>query len=169
MNLIDELIRVDANFKISTVYTRYPSPFVPQVKEAAEQARAATVATGAVAGTAEAARNVAQAFAQPEEEEPQRPAPLGTTLSSLLTLAEQQMSNWRMSIFDIFPQQSELRVQEVPGVLGWLVVGEVAVWSFGSFRCGGSGGFQCVLVWVPVWFLGLVPDGSGNFRAGSSV
>lgn len=56
-----------------------------QVKEAAEQARAATVATGAVAGTAEAARNVAQAFAQPEEEEPQRPAPLGTTLSSLLT------------------------------------------------------------------------------------
>ena len=68
-----------------------------------------------------------------------------------------------------FPQQSELRVQEVPGVLGWLVVGEVAVWSFGSFRCRGSGGFQCVLVWVPVWFLGLVPDGSGNFRAGSSV
>ena len=60
---------------------------MPQVKEAAEQARAATVATSAVAGTAEA-RNVAQAFAQPEEEEPQRPAPLGTTLSSLLTLEQ---------------------------------------------------------------------------------
>ena len=68
---------------------RYPPPFVPQVKEAAEQARAATVATSTVAGSAEAARNVAQAFAQPEEEEPQRPAPLGTTLSSLLTFAEQ--------------------------------------------------------------------------------
>eukprot|EP00435_Cladocopium_sp_Y103_P022734 s2400_g5.t1 len=64
-----------------------------QVKEAAEQARAATVATGTMAGTAEAAtRNVAQAFAQPEEEEP-RPAPLGTTLSSLLSLAEKLLRN----------------------------------------------------------------------------
>jgi hypothetical protein len=163
LNLIDELIRVDTNFKISTVYTRYPSPFVPQVKEAAEQARAATVATGAVAGTAEAARNVAQAFAQPEEEEPQRPAPLGTTLSSLLTLAEQQMSNWRMSIFDIFPQQS----------LGSRFQGFWdGCWLLGRLQCGRSGvsaSNALVLVWVPVWFLGLVPDGSGNFRAGSSV
>jgi len=59
-----------------------------QVKEAAEQARAATVAggTGGAAGDVTlATRNVAQAFNQAEEEEPQRPAPLGTTLSSLLT------------------------------------------------------------------------------------
>lgn len=59
------------------------------MKEAAEQARAATVAggTGGAAGDATlATRNVAQAFNQAEEEEPQRPAPLGTTLSSLLRL-----------------------------------------------------------------------------------
>ncbi|CAK9079059.1 unnamed protein product [Durusdinium trenchii] len=55
-----------------------------QVKEAAEQARAATVAGGLSTVEGAAARNVAQAFAQAEDEE-QRPAVLGQTLSSLLT------------------------------------------------------------------------------------
>ncbi|CAE7194038.1 unnamed protein product [Symbiodinium pilosum] len=57
-----------------------------QVKEAAEQARAATVAGGLAAADAAAnsSKNVAQAFAEAEEEEEPRPA-LGQTLSSLLT------------------------------------------------------------------------------------
>lgn len=113
-----------------------------------------------------------------------------------------------MSIFNIFPQQSELRglspdkddkasVAAGAGFRGgggmfsrflrapgWFCGSRRfqgfwdGCWLLGRLQCGRSGvsgvvvpggSNALVLVWVPVWFLGLVPDGSGNFRAGSSV
>ena len=74
-----------------------------QVKVAADQARmAAATATGLA--DASATRNVAQAFAQAEEEEPQRPA-LGTTLSSLLSLARFWIDQVLLSALWIFRSQ----------------------------------------------------------------